>query len=125
MSLLDDQLHVLQEKYVGASMQPLPDGSHVLTIPNVKLPDGWSAPQTTVKFHIAPGYPHGALDCFWVEPTLRLKNGAQPQNTNITRIPGTGEPWLWFSWHKSHWNANRDTLTTYMNVIYERFKKAQ
>lgn len=125
MSILDDQLRVLQEEYADASFQPLQDGSYVLTIPGVKLPDGWSEPQTIVKFHIAPSYPHGRPDCFWVEPKLRLKNGAQPQNTNIQTIPGTSDAWLWFSWHPNQWNPNRDTLTTYMNVIRERLKRAQ
>jgi hypothetical protein len=125
MSLLDDQLRVLQEEFADANIKQLPDGSHVVTVPGVDLPQGWLLSQTTVKFHLAPSYPHGRPDCFWAEPALRLKNGAQPQNTNIQAIPGTSEAWLWFSWHASHWNPNRDTLTTYMNIIRERLRRVQ
>ncbi len=127
MGLIDDQFSVLLEAYTDADMQHLSDGSHVVTVPNVQLPSGWSTPNTTIKFLAPPVYPHGRPDCFWTDQALRLLNGALPQNTNVQPIPGTGtsDTWLWFSWHSTHWNPNRDTLTTYMNIIRDRFKKVQ
>jgi len=125
MSLLDDQLKFFQEEFPTASLTPLQDGSHVVTVPGVKLPVGWSQPQTTVKFLLLANYPHSVPDCFWVEPHIRLANGALPQNSNTQAIPGTNETWLWFSWHASRWNPNRDTLSTYMNVIAVRLREAK
>lgn len=125
MGLLDEQLSVLQIEYAGAEKHPLPDGSHVITVPGISLPEGWSTSNTTAKFLVLAAYPHAKPDCFWVDPSLRLKSGAQPQNTNTQQIPGTSHTWLWFSWHATQWNPNRDTLTTYVNVIRERLKRPQ
>lgn len=114
---------MLQKQYRDADKDLLSDGSHVITVPGISLPEGWSAPNTTAKFVVLAAYPHAKPDCFWVDPSLRLKNNAQPQNTNIQQIPGTNHVWLWFSWHATQWNPNRDTLTTYVNVIRERLGK--
>ncbi|MFA5833946.1 MAG: E2/UBC family protein [Bacteroidota bacterium] len=122
MSLIDEQLITLQAEFPGASITPSGGGSHVVTLPNVTLPEGWNLPKTIIKFVVLANYPHGAPDCFWVEPNLRLKNGSSPKNTNIQIIPGTSDNWLWFSWHTSRWSPNRDTLYTYAKVIETRLK---
>jgi hypothetical protein len=123
MSVIDDQLKELQKEFPLAGITPLPDGSHVVAVPGVKLPSGWSQPQTTVKFLTLANYPNSVPDCFWVEPHIKLANGAPPQNTNLQVIPGTGDNWLWFSWHANRWNPNRDTLSTYLNVIAARLRE--
>ena len=125
MSLIEEQLLTLREEIPDATITPLGDGSYVVTLPNVKLSDGWNLSHTTIKFIVLANYPHGAPDCFWVEPNLRLKNGSSPKNTTIQIIPGTSDNWLWFSWHTSRWSPNRDTLYTYARVIEARLKVAE
>ena len=64
-------------------------------------------------------------DCFWADSGLRLANGSLPQASNVQAIPETGDTGLWFSWHVQHWDPNRDSLITYIQVIRSRFKEAK
>ena len=125
MSILEAQLEALkaQPGCADAALQVLADGSAVVTIRNVTLPAGWSKGGTTIWFVAPVGYPHAKPDCFWADPDLRLHNNAMPQATNLTNIPGTAFNNLWFSWHTAHWDPNRDSLTTYLNVVKQRLKE--
>lgn len=125
MTHLNQQFALVKEAYPDAAMQLVPAGTSIITIPEVILGDGWSLPRTFIKFVAPVGYPLANPDCFWAHPTLRLKNGVMPQNTNLSPIPGTGEPLLWFSWHTKQWNPNKDNLLTYIRVIKDRLKRAQ
>jgi hypothetical protein len=129
MGVIDDQIAAFQalEPPVPASIQRLPSGAALVTIPNVVLPDGWSKPRTTVRFLAPVGYPHSKPDCFWADADLRLANGALPTAANTSNpIPeATNEPGLWFSWHVGQWNPSRDTLMTFYKVIQDRFRKLQ
>jgi len=125
MNLIDEQLKILQEEFEGANLTLLPGGSQLVMVPHVKLPDGWSQKEITVKFVILANYPHSAPDCFWTDQNLKLKNGTLPKNTNPQVIPGTSYNELWFSWHAGRWSPNRDTLLTYMKVIEARLREAQ
>jgi hypothetical protein len=124
MTVLEAQLTNLKKEggYTDVAVFPLPDGSAIITVPNVALPPGWSKTTATIRFVAPVGYPHAKPDCFWADVDLRLQSGAPPQATNTTPIPGTSEARLWFSWHISHWDPNRDSLLTYINVIRQRFK---
>lgn len=125
MSLLQRQFEILRDKYSNAQIETLPSGASLITIPAMKLPDGWSHKETTVKFIAPTGYPFAQPDCFWIDNEVRLENGAMPQASNITPIPETNVNHLWFSWHVSNWDANRDNLLGYLGVIMNRFKEAK
>jgi hypothetical protein len=125
MSLVEEQLELLHGSFPDASATPLPEGGHIVTVPAVKLLEGWSERETTVRFILLANYPHSAPDCFWAEHKLRLANNSMPRNTNIQVMPGTNENWLWFSWHASRWSPNRDSLSTYVKVIESRFRDPQ
>lgn len=99
------------------------DGTALITIPDITLPPGWNARQTTVSFLAPVGYPMAKPDCFWASPDLRLANGAMPQSANLSPIPGDPAARLWFSWHLSTWNPLNDTLLTYARVVQERFRR--
>jgi hypothetical protein len=123
MTPIEQQLNLLQSINAGAALKRLPSGAHLVTIPGVRMPDGWNQETVTILFLAPPGYPAAQPDCFWVEPRgVRLKNGATPQGTNDSNpIPEEGPRGTWFSWHLQHWNPNSDSLVTYFNVIMRRF----
>ena len=100
----------------------LPDGTQLISIPNVPLPTGWNKTNTTVYLVAPQGYPFAQPDCFWADPDLRLSSGALPQNAGLsTPIPHlSSQPALWFSWHMQMWNAARDDLLTWLTVIRQR-----
>ena len=120
MTPLQQQFDILKVGYPQAQLTDLPDGSHLITVPDFKLPPGWSKPQVTVKFIAPPGYPFGRPDCFWADSDLKLANGSPPQRTGFNAIPHVGGTHLWFSWHVGAWNSNFDSLLTFLNVIKSR-----
>jgi len=120
MTPLQQQFEILRASLPDASLQPLPDGSHLVSIPNIQLPNGWTKSSTEIKFIAPVGYPLACPDCFWSDFDLRLPNGSPPQNTGATPIPYITSNHLWFSWHLSSWNPNCDNLLTYLNVIKRR-----
>lgn len=125
--IVDQQLEALRARFSGAEALRLPSGAHMVSVPNTLLPSGWSAQATMVRFLIPAGYPFAALDCFWADDSLRLGGGAIPQNAAPgNQIPETGHAGLWFSWHlMGPWDPNRDTLSTWMNVVADRLRRAQ
>ena len=125
MTLFEHQFKILHDEYPGATYRQLPSGAYFVTIPNVQLPEQWSKPATTISFIAPVGYPFGKPDCFWADPDLRLRSGAMPQSANLNRVPEVNEQRLWFSWHATQWNPNRDSLATYVHVIGERLRRRQ
>ena len=125
MTPLEQQFSILNGKYENARIDMLPSGAALITIPEQKLPNGWSKSVSTLKFIAPAGYPFGSPDCFWADVDLRLENGSMPQASNISAPPEISEPLLWFSWHVQSWNANRDNLLSYVGVIMNRFFEAK
>lgn len=120
MTPLQQQFEILNASLPSAVLQQLPDGSHLVSIPNIQLPNGWTKGSTEIKFIAPVGYPLARPDCFWGDFDLRLTNGSVPQNTGANPIPYIASNHLWFSWHLSSWNPNSDNLLTYLNVIKRR-----
>jgi hypothetical protein len=125
--ILERQLGQLGERFGAVEHRRLPSGATLVSVADIPLPPGWSAPCTRVRFLVPPGYPFAALDCFWADNSLRLDGGATPQNAAADNvIPDAGEPGLWFSWHLTGaWDANRDTLSSWMNTIIDRLGRPQ
>src|SRR5439155_15879006 len=99
MTPLEEQFEILRVEWPTARLERLGDGSHLISIPGVSLPKGWSKDSIELKFLAPVGYPFSRPDCFWTDSDLRLATGANPQNTGATPIPNVGTPQLWFSWH--------------------------
>lgn len=114
----------LQEIIPGATISELPDGTAWITIPNVKtLPTGaWNVESTNVSFIAPAGYPQAQPDCFWADEGLRLASGQVPKNTGLQGAPNVSGQYLWFSWHVSQWDPNKDNFLTYLNVIKKRLR---
>lgn len=127
MSIAEGQLQELRERYGSVDTRALPSGTILVTVDGVPLSTGWSKPRTSVRFLIPAAYPFAALDCFWADLDLRLAGGGIPQNSGVPNdIPEVGEQGLWFSWHLAQaWNPNRDTLSSWMNTINDRLRRAQ
>jgi hypothetical protein len=126
-AILERQLCDLDARFGGVEHRRLPSGTVLVQVPDVPLSPGWSAPRTGVRFLVPAGYPFAALDCFWADNSLRLAGGAVPQNAGADNmIPEVGEAGLWFSWHLAcPWDANRDTLSSWMNTIIDRLRRPQ
>ena len=121
-TVLDRQLGELGERFSAVELRRLPSGTTLVIVPVVPLPLGWSQERTSVRFLVPPAYPFAALDCFWADVDLRLANGATPQNAQVPNpLPETYDHGLWFAWHlASPWDANRDTLSSWVNTILDR-----
>ena len=120
MTIVEQQIQDLTQKFPGATCVKAPDGSHAVTIPNIPLPQGWEPRTTTVRFIAPVGFPASRPDCFWTDPNLRLTGGRNPQNTGATPMPNVPLQLLWFSWHVQKWSPNSDSLLTYLRVIENR-----
>jgi Prokaryotic E2 family E len=117
----------VQERHPGATLTELPSGAALFTLPNVRLPAGWSHPETTIRFIVPAGYPGPAPDCFWSDTALRVNGGALPQATQPSNvIPEANITAQWYSWHvtnaANNWNPNRDDLMTYLSIVLDRFR---
>ena len=111
--VFDMQLEQLRERFGDVQTRQLPSGTTLVTVPGI-------------RFIVPPGYPFAQLDCFWADPDLLLAHGGPPQNSASTPVPETVEPALWFSWHLTGpWNPNRDSLSTWMNVVIDRMRQVQ
>lgn len=124
MGPVEVHLQRLRARHPDASMQDLPGGGSVITVPNISLPPGWSKSSTAVHFWVQPGYPYSKLDCFWVDPDTRLASGGTPHASGFGNGPEVLGSNVWFSWHTDHWNAGRDDFITWMASIRERLNKA-
>jgi hypothetical protein len=122
LSPLEKQLHELKQRFPAASVDSF-DGGSMVTVPEVRLPDGWNKNETTVYFILPPGYPFANPDCFYADEDIRLKSGAIPQSAQPQVAPIIGQK-FWFSWHLQRpWKANHDNLLTWMSVVLDRFAK--
>lgn len=101
------------------------DGTTLITLPALAVPQGWSASSTAVWFVVPSGYPAAQPDCFWASHDLRLANGSVPANSGEQAVPVLHVPALWFSWHLSAWRPSHDNVTTYARFILRRFEDAR
>lgn len=123
--LLESQFEELRAIFPDATLTRNPDGSALITLPDVQVIAGWSKKAVTYRFVAPAGYPHAKPDCFWIDPDIRLASGAMPQASGLSAPPSTGQQLLWFSWHASTWDPNRDSLLTYARVCEQRMTKPQ
>lgn len=125
MTPVEKQLVALADTVSGVTHAALSTKAMLVTVPDEPLPPGWSLKATSVKFLVPVAYPMARPDCFWADTNLRLANRALPQASRVQQIPGTAQTALWFSWHVQHWDPNRDTLCTFLQVIRTRLKDAK
>jgi hypothetical protein len=125
MPPLQDQFKILEGDQPNAKLDRLPDGSHLISIRDFPLPEGWSKKSIELKFLAPVGFPFAPPDCFWTDPDLRIAGGGVPQSTGNNPLPHSTSTHLWFSWHVSTWNPNVDNLLTFLHVIEQRLRSAR
>jgi len=125
LDLLDQHFESLKKRFESALLQRRPDGSALVIVPDLPLPQGWLKKTCGVLFVVPNGYPQARPDSFWADPDLRLAHGGMPANTGINANYGGADPKLWFSYHPSGWNPNLDDLSTYLNLIKSRLREAR
>lgn len=125
MGIVEDHFALLKarQRFGGATLTDVPNGTYVVKIPDFRLPEGWSANTTTVYFIVPVGYPVAKPDTFWTDGSLRLRGGGVPMSTGGQHLPGLPPDLQWFSWHPSSWNPNRDNLLSYVAMIANRFRE--
>ena len=62
MTIPEEQGVELEKKYPGTTCVRMPDGSYLVTVPNVVLPEGWTPHTTTVRFIAPVGFPASRPD---------------------------------------------------------------
>ena len=103
----------LELKLVEASYGELELGPNLdwVIIKHLKLPSGWSKPETALLVMIPPGYPFTPPDNFYVDNDLRLGGARQPGNSTANQNL-VGRRWSLFSYHveKGDWQPQADLL---------------
>ena len=98
-----------------------------LVVPDFSLPDHWSAPEVTLMAMVPNGYPMAAMDMFWVDPVLKLRDGREPGAANSLEVY-LGKQWQRFSWHYSNpqvaWRPGHSCLLTHLRFCQVRLANA-
>jgi hypothetical protein len=124
MGPLDAQLQRLAERHPGATWEDRGAHGLLVTIPHFALPAGWNKHVTQVKFLVPQGYPYSRPDCFWADGDLRVQGqSAPPQATQNNAIVPDAVGMVWFSWHLTQWNPNRDDLFSWIACVRDRLQK--
>jgi len=123
MDVLGAHLAEVQRRHLAARLEPAPDGSRLLIVPDLRLCPGWNAPATTVRVLVPIGFPHVKPDCFYTDGALRLASGAEPASSNLQNV--FGGQYRWFSWHVSTWDPARGSLDQYLRVCESRLRQAR
>jgi hypothetical protein len=125
MSVLQEQLERLKEFYPDATSKDIGEGRFLITVPGIRLPSGWNSNVVEVCFVVPQAYPLANPDCFFADEGLRLRGGGMPKNSALQSQPYLPGQRMWFSWHFQGWNANRDSLFTYVKLIQDRLKRVE
>jgi hypothetical protein len=118
----DDEIAELTATYGGA-VEVLPSGQRYLVLERFPLGPGWAPPISQLAIHIT-GYPEAALDGFYVPGHVRLSNGGQPTNANLSAVVGSGLWWA-LSYHASGWRAGHHNLRSFIGLVRQRFAEAR
>ena len=82
MTPTQQQFEVLRGIAAQASIQGLPDGSHLIVVPAYELPDGWSKARVDIKLE-------------WQAANEKLKEGrskAKSEHRPVLLLPNYGVP---------------------------------
>jgi len=123
--LLSLHLGQVTDIYPDAKLHKQAPG-YLLVIPNFQLPDHWSRKSVDLLIVVPDGYPLAALDMFYVNPEIHLKDGRKPGGADNYQ-EFLGSRWQRFSWHYQgrQWAPTRETLVSHIQFCQTRLLKAE
>jgi hypothetical protein len=120
-SLLERQLKQLRKAYPSAVIEQRPDGSMLVTVPDLSMPAGWDRPQITVSMILPPGYPTAKPSGFETAADLRLADGRVPTAGRGEHMI-EGRPYSHFCWQPSQqWENDEHELWKRVKFALRRF----
>lgn len=125
-TLIEQQLGEVRQHFPAARIEPTSQCGYLI-IPDYPVPDGWDKPTTTLLVVIPNGYPLAALDMFWVNPFLRLRDGREAECANYFE-QHLGDIWQRFSWHYANsqsWLPGKSSLLTHLHFINTRLLQSK
>jgi hypothetical protein len=121
-SQLADEVEVFRSK--DQMIEVIEDGSRFLVVfKEFELPAGRYSPAVTDLMVMADyQYPMSRLDMYWTDPAVRLTNGVYPQGAESFEDHG-GRRWQRWSWHYPVWDPSRHSLSSHLEVFYDRLAR--
>lgn len=120
--VLSQHLDEVQRQFPAASTQEA-TGQRYLLVPEVAVPEHFGGGSVTVLVLIPNGYPMASPDMFWVNRTLRLPDGRDPEGASHHEVH-LGQTWQRFSWHyrdsQIAWRMGYSSLLTHMQFCLTR-----
>ena len=114
MGLLPEDAQYLASRHIEHQVSE-ESGMTCILLPRWRLPAGLDRGQVDLLVRLAPGYPDIAPDMWWVDPPLRMANGATIPATESTEVH-LGRRWQRWSRHFSpgQWKPGIDRLESYL-----------
>jgi hypothetical protein len=112
----------IEREFGHCEARPQEDGSVMLVIGPVQLPQGWATPTSRIVMVVPPGYPEQRPTGFFAEPGLQLVGGTEPKSSGQTTV--AGETATSFCWNPANWDSAKDGLWKYAKLMAERFAEA-
>jgi len=110
VALLEDDEKFLRAKRWDWELVPDAAAGHCLIVKNYPVDSSkYDRAQVDLMVCIPAGYNDAKLDNFYVDPHLRLKNGADPEAASQME-PHAGKTWQRFSRHFNHWRPGIDSI---------------
>lgn len=119
---LTNDLHYLKE--CGYTFDVIEEGQRIFIIfKGFSLPCGlYSVDKTDLLIFTTQFYPNAGFDMFWVDESLKLKNGNVPRNGEQIEV-FVGKRWRRFSYHPYNgkpWNPSQDSVVSFVGNIQKR-----
>ena len=119
--LFGRQLAQLRAVFPQATVLDRPDGSALVTVPEIVLPDGYDRRTVAIAINLPAGYPTAKPSGFETDPGLRLSNGAVPTQGRGEHIID-GRQYAHYCWQPGHqWDNDDDELWKRVKFAFYRF----
>ena len=124
-SLLDRQVERLMEVYAAAVIDHRPDGSILITVPDLPMTPGWDRQAISITLNLPPGYPTAKPSGFETVHDLRLGTGAVP-GPGRSELSTNGRQFTHFCWQPGQqWENDENELWKRVKFALRRFAAHQ
>ena len=112
------------ERLAGVCVELVDEGERVYALLHgVPLPDGlYTAAAADALFIGDQLYPRSALDMFWLDDSVRRRDGRAPAGTESVEHH-LGRMWRRYSWHRGAWNPNANGLLDHYELMQDRLAR--